>query len=485
MKKTMTILLVIAMLACGMVACGETEVETKGTADTTETTDTQPIETELTDGLPETDMDGFTLAMHHFDETWLTWAETILDAEEETGDRLNDAVYQRNLRIEDRFNCELDITDEQRIEGNTIQTAVMSGDSTYDVWFAYDLWVFNAGDVLLPWDDMPYIDLDAEWWNPDATEVFNVGGKTYAAAGNYSLSVLSRASSFVFNKEMYANLGYDGNLYDAVDEGTWTLDLMHTLCEMATMDVNGDGTLDDKDQYGVSGAWKETFWRFIEGSDVRFVSKDEDGYPVFDIVSNENVVNKLLHIYDLFAESNSYFNLATDIHGCSTGEVGFQNGSLLFDVGNFFMMEKMRTYDIEFGILPCPKYDEDQENYYAPSFGAEISVLPKSLPEDRKECVGMLLEALAFDSNQNLIPEYKEVILKTKYSRDEESANAVDIIVSSISFDFGINAWQDVVGGPIIQNIYMKQNENIVSTLTKMQNSVDAQIKSLKETLEQ
>lgn len=31
----------------------------------------------------------------------------------------------------------------------------------------------------------------------------------------------------------------------------------------------------------------------------------------------------------------------------------------------------------------------------------------------------------------------------------------------------------------------MKQNENIVSTLTKMQNSVDAQIKSLKETLEQ
>ncbi len=481
MKRTITILLLASLL---LSACGSAEVETESTSTSDITATVTETETELTDGLPDTDMAGFTMSMLHFDESWLSWAETQMDAEEETGDRLNDAIYQRNMRIEDRFNAKLDIQAQNMVSNDNIKSAAMAGDTTYDVWFCYDLWVFYSGDCLLSWENMPYIKLDAEWWNPMATSVFNVGGKTYAAAGNYSLSVLSRASGFVFNKDMYTNLGSDIDLYGSVEEGTWTLDKMHTLCEMATRDLNGDGTLDDKDQFGVGGSWKETFWRFIEGSGIKMVSTGEDGYPVFDLVQNENAVNKMMHIFDLFGNNKLYFNMQnTNKDNASTGEATFKNGKLLFDVTPFYSLESMRDYDMEIGILPCPKYDEEQSSYYSPSFGAEISILLKTLPDDRKENVGMLLEAMAFDTNKYLIPEYKEVLLKTKYSRDEESAVSVDIIIDTICFDFGINAWQQVVGGPIIDQIYMAGNNNVVSTLTKLQNPVDNEIKNLKKLL--
>lgn len=486
MKKTTTLLLLVAMLlsTAALSACGDASTETTNTKETTGDTDTQVEETEQTDGLPDTDMAGFTLSMLHYDESWLSWAETIMDAEEETGERLNDAVYQRNMRIEDRFNCKLNIQSQPQVNPEDIEAATMSGDTTYDVFFCYDLRVFWCGDSLLAWEELPYVDLDAEWWNPMATGVFNIGGKTYATAGNYSLSVLSRASGFAFNKEIYNNLGSDIDLYASVEEGTWTLDKMAKLCEMATLDLNGDGIYDDKDQYGVTGNWKETFWRFIEGSGIKMVDKDDAGYPVFNLVSNENAVDKMMRIFDLFCTSNIYFNMQNGSKdSCETGEASFKNGNFLFEINNFFGLENLRSYDIEIGFIPCPKYDEEQSTYYSPSFGAEISVLTKTLPEDRKENVGMLLEAMAFDTNKYLIPEYKEVLLKTKYSRDEDSAAAVDIIIDTICFDFGINAWQEVVGGPIIDKIYMKGENNVVSTLTQMQNSVDAEIQSLKDLL--
>ena len=172
-----------------------------------------------------------------------------------------------------------------------------------------------------------------------------------------------------------------------------------------------------------------------------------------------------------------------DTPGDGLEPVDFSNGKTLFYKANMFDLEKMRSYDIDIGFLPCPKYDEDQEHYYAPSFGAEISVLLKTLPEERYENVGILLEALAFDTNKNLIPEYKEVLLKTKYARDNESEDMIDIVVNSVSFEFGLNAWQDIVANPLVKDIFVSGEANVASTLATMENSVNNAIDNLKENL--
>ena len=483
MKRYLTLAITAALMlsafSCG--SGGEGKDSSTSAPDSTGEETTAPEET---DGLPEKDMDKFELKIVHFDGNWLSWALTKLDAESETGDRLNDAIYKRNRNMEERFNCEINVTGKETITASDIQSEIMAGDSNYDVWFMYDNWTLGAVEYLLPWEELPYINLDREWWNPSATEVFNLEGKTYAAAGNYSLSALSRASGFAFNKDIYNKMNRSENIYDLAREGKWTIDVMYDTAKNAYIDLDGDSSMNENDQYGISGSWKETFWRFLSGSDVRFISKDSNSDPVFDLQKNETAINKMLKIFDLFTEKGIYYNPQTkDVHSVQDSEEIFADGRLLFKTVNLFDLEALRTCDIDIGILPCPKYDENQENYYAPSFGAEISVLLKTLPEERKENVGMLLEALAYDTNANILPEYKEVLLKTKLARDNESEEMIDIIINSISFDFGINAWQNEVGVPIVQRIYVKNDPNVASTLAKMQKSVDAQIKKLVEKL--
>ena len=60
-----------------------------------------------------------------------------------------------------------------------------------------------------------------------------------------------------------------------------------------------------------------------------------------------------------------------DNDGDGLGLSVFKGGNLLFYGANMFGLEQMRDLDIEMGFLPCPKYDEAQEHYYAPSFGSE------------------------------------------------------------------------------------------------------------------
>ena len=59
----------------------------------------------------------------------------------------------------------------------------------------------------------------------------------------------------------------------------------------------------------------------------------------------------------------------------------------------------------------------------------------------------------------------------------------IDIIVDSISFEFGLNAWQDTVANPLVRQTYAAGNPNFASTLASMQTSVNTAIEKLRTTL--
>ena len=142
-------------------------------------------------------------------------------------------------------------------------------------------------------------------------------------------------------------------------------------------------------------------------------------------------------------------------------------------------MSGMRDYDFNFGFVPVPKYDENQDRYYAPSFGAELSVLPMSYDASQSEYIGTLLEAMAFYTQKNIVPEYIETLVKTKYARDAESAEMFTIAFDGIYFDFGINAWQEQVAAKLLKGSFVDLAGNFGSVLQTMQKSVDAEIKRL------
>ncbi len=476
-------LLVLGTVSCGDAGKGTAVTETASASAETEQTPVTEVPL-LPDSIEAVDMNGFQLGIKHHNQTTLSWAKNHLEVEEQDGDLFNDAIYERNRTIEEMFNCELVIEPVDWIYAPDVGKEVMAGDSTYDVWYVYDILILDCIEYLMPWENLVHVDLSQPWWNPSATDVFELGGNHYAAAGNYSVSVLSRASGFTFNKEIYNSIGNDKTLYDFVRDNEWTVDKMAEVCIDAYRDINGDGMLDDNDSYGVNGSYKELYNRLILGTGVRYVKMDNDGFPVFSLPGDESAINRILHIIDLFADRRAYASQSGSIPE-TEGLGSLKGGTVLMVVDNLNGLEHNRDLDMELGFVPCPKYDASQDRYYAPSFGAEVAVLLKTLPEERWENVGILMEAMNYYSDAFVIPMYKEVLIKTKYARDEESGEMLDIVIDSISFEFGLNAWQNTVANPFVQGAIMKNNANVMSTLETMTKSVNTQIKKLSEKIKE
>ena len=142
-------------------------------------------------------------------------------------------------------------------------------------------------------------------------------------------------------------------------------------------------------------------------------------------------------------------------------------------------IETMRGYDVDFGIIPTPKYEESQQNYsHWVDNGCNLFyAVPVSLSDP--DTSAYMLEAIAAASRYYLTPAYYDVCLKGKYSRDEESSEMLDIIFNTYHLDLG-----DVYGWGNISGFIMSalvDNGNISSTIAALRSMTN---KSIKKTLD-
>lgn len=483
MKRNFTLMLAMLMLV-NLTACVGSETPANTTASGGETT-TAPVE-ELTDGLPEVNMDGFVFSVFNNSKEKMTWTNTTLDVESQTGEVLNDAIYNRNRYVEERFNCVIDVLSEgDQISANLISQAVMAGDSNFDLWFPRDYNIVGAVPHLRPLNDLPYVNLDAEWWFLQASETFKFNGQQYGATSYFSLSPISRAAGFVFNEDLYETLGAEMTPYEYVYANKWTLETFYNVAKLGSADLNGDSIMDDNDRYGFGSSWKETYVRFINGSGVNFVEKKGDSYPEFTLENDEAAIDKLLYIFDLFNDPTVYRNPNTNMDTETAASI--RNNTALFALGHPNNMGGIyRQAVMNVGYVPCPKYDDKQNRYYSTTWASEMMAILKTLPEDRLENVSIILEALSFDSakENGVMTIYKEVMMKGKYAINEDCMEMFDIVLNSLSFDFGVIAWEATVVNPLIKEIYASGEGNVASTFASMSPTINALIDTLKENLQ-
>ena len=130
LNRKLTSLLLSAALLLPLTSCGDAATET--TADTA--ADTTPVETEtekLPSGLPDMDLNGFVLT---FLRSASFFVEKGIWTEELTGDAVPDAIYERNLYLEEAYNCSIEVQESPSQHPNTeIEQYVMGGDDTVDV----------------------------------------------------------------------------------------------------------------------------------------------------------------------------------------------------------------------------------------------------------------------------------------------------------------------------------------------------------------
>ena len=481
MKKHISLILLAALLM-SVTACGENGLTPDtGKPDVNEDSVTDVPE-KLTDGLPDKNMEGFEFRVLHTAQENISWANVQLDSEAENGDLVNDAIYKRNVAIEDRFKCGIKVDEEAKTYLN-YANLVMSGDNPYDIIMVYGINALGVVDSYADINNIPYLNLDKPWWNPDATSVFEIGGKQVCAAGAFSISYASTANCLLFNKRIYDSMNTGESLYSIVDSGKWTTDKLFEIAADAASDLNGDSKMDGNDLWGINGTSKSFHHMLVIGSGQHYVTNDADGFPVFGTAKDEKLVSFLGKVVNLEKKDVYAYTSPKDLVN-PVNEIRFSDGKCLFEVNWGHQIAGYRDMKDDFGIIPAPKYDEKQEKYYSNMANGEVMTLPRSYDKSRIENVGILLEAMSFYTYHEVLPVYKTELLQTKVARDDDSSRMLDLVFNGATYDFGINVWQDNIGNKIVKDIFIAQSDAVVSTLTALTNSVDNEVKKLRESIE-
>jgi hypothetical protein len=281
------------------------------------------------------------------------------------------------------------------------------------------------------------------------------------------------------------NNHYSGeNIYDIVLEGNWTLDTLNNYADGTYIDNNGDGAYDDGDSYGIIMQKGHVLNGMVCAADVRYTEIDADGnYKI--ALNSEHTVDAYTALHTLFY-STPYGRMLENSAFDGTCVPMFTEDRLLFcpNTFGFASNEKIREMESDFYIIPLPKFDAEQENYRVNQYdGVPIYGVPTTVNPDNIPMLASVLEAMCSMTSDIVIPAYYDVALKNKYSRDQTTAQMIDLIHDSITADFCF-AWGDSCGGLMgffYENI---QNPEVASTLKRAEKSWNKLLEKLLTSLD-
>ncbi len=413
MLAAMTIL----PMAVGLTSCGEN-------TDDPAVTDTKAEETTSADealyaDLPTEDFGGYEFNVLQYKEDTAATA-TVLT--ERSGNPIEDKVYERALAVEDRLKVKFVNNLCTVTEATTrLRNSIAGGLDEYDVFWQHSTTTvsnFLAPGYLVDLNTIDVFDFEKPWWDDTANQFLMLDEHQYMAFGDINVYLFDFHSAILFNKEVTDE--HQLKLYDMVDNGTWTMDKFTTLVtELALPAANGSG---EYDRMGYTGNATATMFGFLHGADAKLFSYDENGVPFMDV--NETYLEVLSKYCDLFKDTK----LCNPRDGeCVTTFAAQEATFISCGVGQ---LGALREEAFDYGLMPFPKYNEAQKEYISfVTNQIQPMVIPKSATNLHR--TGVILENLAAESYRRVRPEYFQVLLESKYVRDHESMEIMEMLFNS------------------------------------------------------
>ena len=78
---------------------------------------------------------------------------------------------------------------------------------------------------------------------------------------------------------------------------------------------------------------------------------------------------------------------------------------------------------------------------------------------------GAVIETLMCESVNTVLPAYYEIMLKGKYSRDEESSEMLDLIIERCVIDIGDTTLCDVIRDGFMKTMFASKQNTLASSL--------------------
>ena len=288
-----TLLLVGAATSCGDASAEQTPVETQGQTETqveVETVDpTQAALDAAVAKLNGLDFSGYEFrVMDRSDEYNADWETIDVWAEAEDGDTITDAVFKRNRILEEAMNIKIS-ENKVKLPYDSAKKAVMAGTDDFDVFTdgLSHLATIAVGGYLTDLTTMDTLQLSNEWWDQDLNRDLTIANKLFFCTGDISIMDNYGTWCVMFNKDIAQNYDLD-NLYELVKDGKWTMQVMYDMAKEVTKDIDGNGTLDDTDQWGYLTESYNQYGLWASGGQ-RITAKDKDDLPVLTAFSDKSV----------------------------------------------------------------------------------------------------------------------------------------------------------------------------------------------------
>ena len=258
MKNRLFALILCGLLTAQLAACGGSSSTGTDTTASSGGADTSASAGE-TSGVPAgTNLNGETINIW-YTTTATSVAETFVDLNpEQTGDMLDDAIYNMNVAIEDKLNVKLNYVNSNTPTsdtGSVVRTQLLADDTSFDLYHVvqWNASVLAAEGLYLNVADAPYISFDKPWWDSGYMKEMTIGeNKMYALVGDYAVDRTRCLNCIYYNKEMYNDFYKDPDgLYTEVLNKKWTWDRLREICAAVYSDLNNDGVMDTEDRLGM------------------------------------------------------------------------------------------------------------------------------------------------------------------------------------------------------------------------------------------
>ena len=244
----------------------------------------------------------------------------------------------------------------------------MAGDNNYDAAMigTYDVATLAYNGYLHNLNDIPNLDLTKPYWDQRANEDLSINGKMYYTTGDISVADNRATYVLFFSKNMVAKYGLD-NPYDLVNNNEWTLEKFGEMVKSVGADENNDGIYDKNDTFGLLTP-RDTNVAILAAANERICTINDAGQIELTFYS-ERIVNLYDRYLDIVSDPSHTYNYQ---YNYVTGErkmnatdeerVGmFNTDHALFYSHTMFYMDHLRDIESDFGILPYPKFDKEQE----------------------------------------------------------------------------------------------------------------------------
>ena len=490
--------LLLALLTITMVGVACTQDTGSGGDDSGDSgliDDRYDVNGRLNDNLPDTlNYEGDTISIM----TWGDVENPEFEQENVTGDNVRDAIYDRNNQIEDRLNVELKFTSvpgpynglmssylghvDAIYQANTQDYDIIASYSRAQGTLAVQGYLYNLATVK-----SSYIDLEMPWWPQQLVETVSFGpGGYYFVSGDMSTNVLYMMHMMFLNKDMFSKHQLTIPYQDVYD-GTWTIDKLIELSTGIYVDKDKDNQVSGGDEFGFT-AKDYVMDSFYIGSNMHWIDESETDWLVLspDYTSSKTV--KLVNKLGAFAATDDVWVGSSGMFGDENLSIEwklFAEGKALISMQHACYGDRLTNVDFDYGLVPVPKYDAKQVNYYTGMgnpwtlYGIFVDFDDRGDKDATIAMFSAVLECYASEGYRLTTPEIFEVNMQLKYSEGQDETNMFEYIRSGITFDIGKIFGNELSNIPSLPSQAIAANASWSATSGAYKRAITAQVKDI------